>query len=218
MQIEALKTLAAVVIALPARDQEFANSLLTQARERYKRNPSDAPLSEKQFYWVQQLVRRAQPAPADANVGKSADGIRALFAKVALKRPTLRVQAGDARLTISKAAPHSRNAGCLYVKSGDAYVGKIDPQGAFIASREISDEQRAAAIEALASFAADPVKAATLYGQMTGQCCMCGLALTDARSVTVGYGPICAKNWGLPWGHAADQTVTEEVTLAGESA
>lgn len=30
------------------------------------------------------------------------------------------------------------------------------------------------------------------------RCSFCGLALTDEGSVEVGYGPVCAKRWGLP--------------------
>jgi hypothetical protein len=30
------------------------------------------------------------------------------------------------------------------------------------------------------------------------RCSFCGLALTDEGSVFMGYGPICARNYGLP--------------------
>ncbi len=29
---------------------------------------------------------------------------------------------------------------------------------------------------------------------------LCGLDLTDERSTSAGYGPICAGKYGLPWG------------------
>lgn len=32
------------------------------------------------------------------------------------------------------------------------------------------------------------------------RCCYCYSALEDQRSKAAGYGPICAKHWGLPWG------------------
>lgn len=44
-------------------------------------------------------------------------------------------------------------------------------------------------------------------GRETCNCSFCGLHLTNPQSVVVGYGPICADNWGLPWG---------EVCLPGE--
>ena len=40
-------------------------------------------------------------------------------------------------------------------------------------------------------------------GHASHHCAFCGLELTDdgeGRSVEVGYGPICAKKYGLPWG------------------
>ena len=42
------------------------------------------------------------------------------------------------------------------------------------------------------------------HGHRTGYCCFCGQLLTDEeRSVAFGYGPVCAKHWGLPWGKIA---------------
>lgn len=46
----------------------------------------------------------------------------------------------------------------------------------------------------------DPVSSCKLQGQQIGWCCFCGLQLTNKHSVSVGYGPICAEKWGLPWG------------------
>lgn len=44
---------------------------------------------------------------------------------------------------------------------------------------------------------------AAAFGKITGTCIACGLHLTDDgknKSLEVGYGPICAKKWGWPWG------------------
>lgn len=48
-------------------------------------------------------------------------------------------------------------------------------------------------------------------GQLHGNCCFCGITLTDPRSVEVGYGPICADNWGLPWGIHEEPTSIPKV-------
>jgi hypothetical protein len=45
-----------------------------------------------------------------------------------------------------------------------------------------------------------PQEAANSYGRLTGRCCFCGLPLKDERSLGVGYGAVCASNYGLPWG------------------
>lgn len=41
---------------------------------------------------------------------------------------------------------------------------------------------------------------AAQFGALTGACVFCSRRLTDERSVTVGYGPVCADKAGLPWG------------------
>ena len=46
--------------------------------------------------------------------------------------------------------------------------------------------------------AADPAAAAKAYGALMGRCSFCDTAITDEGSVEVGYGPVCAKRFGLP--------------------
>jgi hypothetical protein len=44
---------------------------------------------------------------------------------------------------------------------------------------------------------------AAAFGKITGTCIACGLTLSDDgknKSLEVGYGPICAKRYGWPWG------------------
>lgn len=43
-----------------------------------------------------------------------------------------------------------------------------------------------------------PLDAAKRYAAISCNCAFCGLPLTDEGSVEVGYGPVCAKHWGLP--------------------
>ncbi len=38
------------------------------------------------------------------------------------------------------------------------------------------------------------------FGHLTGKCVFCRRALSDERSMKVGYGETCASNHGLPWG------------------
>ena len=46
---------------------------------------------------------------------------------------------------------------------------------------------------------------AAAWGHAHDRCVFCSLGLTDERSVAVGYGPVCAGNYGLPWGVASIQ-------------
>lgn len=41
---------------------------------------------------------------------------------------------------------------------------------------------------------------AAAFGAMTERCCFCAKAIDTPESVAVGYGPICAAKFGLPWG------------------
>jgi len=49
----------------------------------------------------------------------------------------------------------------------------------------------------------DPSGVASEYGKLTGRCSFCARRLTDARSISVGYGATCAKNYDLEWGKVA---------------
>jgi len=54
-------------------------------------------------------------------------------------------------------------------------------------------------IALLRRFSNDPATVAGECGQVTGNCAFCGLALSDPRSTALGYGPVCARAWKLPW-------------------
>lgn len=82
--------------------------------------------------------------------------------------------------------------------SNTKWVGFIQRDGT-LSERHCLSENLVTFLEA---FAKDPAKYATIYGIKTGACSFCGRELTDPRSVTVGYGPICAEHYGLPWGEA----------------
>lgn len=47
----------------------------------------------------------------------------------------------------------------------------------------------------------DPEEFAADHGHQSGNCMFCGKQLTDERSTSVGYGPVCADNHGLEWGN-----------------
>lgn len=53
--------------------------------------------------------------------------------------------------------------------------------------------------ELTADMVVSPEQAAK-FGKLYGICCFCSRTLTDERSIGVGYGPVCAEHYGLPWG------------------
>ena len=147
-------------------------------------------------------------------VSIDASRIVALFAAATaagLRRPKIRLNAGSQTIKFTPAPATSVNAGCVYVKDNGGYenatyFGKITPDGTFCPSKDCSDAIR----DLIVALAQDPVTVARTYGHTTGNCCFCGLELTDGRSIAVGYGPICASNYSLPWG---DVTVNTELEI-----
>jgi hypothetical protein len=114
-----------------------------------------------------------------------------------LKYPKAHFMANGTEIAVSRAGEKSKYPGATQVYLGGAWVGRIGLDGV-IAGRLAKDKRTLAA---LAAIAADPAAAATAYGMLTGRCCFCMLGLTDAGSVEVGYGAVCAKRFGLPHKH-----------------
>lgn len=106
---------------------------------------------------------------------------------------------GSPRLRVSRAGGNSNAPGVLNVKLDGSreYMGRVHTNGTWVPGRDCTDTAVGAAV---AAFARNPVGVAAEYGQRTGCCCFCSRKLTDARSVGVGYGPICADHFQLPWG------------------
>lgn len=182
---------------------DFALSLIAQFNRRRR-------LSDKQWTWVQKLSdeaaeKAAAPKPATVEIG-GFDQMIELFDKATangLKWPKVRLDAGDDRVVISRCGPKAKHPGALRVTNGSAFgstnnmfFGFVHKDGQLERGRDCN----AAVIEVLRDFAADPAAVASAYGQRTGACCFCSKELTDGRSVSVGYGPICADKYALPWG------------------
>ena len=174
----------------------------------------------KHFY---EVAPQAQRQMTQAAVG-DCDGVHALFDRAAahLKYPkiTLSVPANNETIIISRAGPDAKVPFSLNVCSstlpgryGKLWYGRILRDGTFETMRP--QEPIATRLRALA---ADPVAVAAEHGRLTGRCCFCNHGLEDDRSTAVGYGPICADHFGLPWGerpgefaaHPEDTTAAQE--------
>lgn len=131
-----------------------------------------------------------------------------------LRYPKVRLTAGGRPLVLSLAGERARYPGSVNMTDGRPYgdnlwYGRIvggEPSFSFSATPEVKR-----VIEALAS---NPAATIAAYGKRVGVCACCGRELTDARSVSVGYGPVCAANWGLPWGEV-DPAVAEAQQFDG---
>jgi hypothetical protein len=125
---------------------------------------------------------------------------------------------------VSRAGAASNEPGSLTITSIDRthtdrfgndardWYGRVSLDGRFQPSRRAPDDLA----DKLRAFAADPAGIAAAYGHLHGRCCFCNIALTDPRSTSVGYGPICADHYGLPWGEA-DGAADERAMQAMEA-
>lgn len=118
-----------------------------------------------------------------------------------LKYPKIRLQTANRQsVCLSRAGNKSRYTGQIMVTDGrpfgqNTYFGRIDLDGVFHPTQDNADLN-----SLLARLSDNPAAVASEYGRLTGNCCFCTTPLKDARSTAVGYGPICADHFGLPWG------------------
>jgi hypothetical protein len=104
-----------------------------------------------------------------------------------VKIPKLRLDT----FRFSPAAATSENAGAIYVKEGDDYLGKI-VGGKFLRTFRCDEATEARVVVA----ASDPEAAAVAYGKRFGSCAVCNRELSNAESIERGIGPICAERFG----------------------
>jgi hypothetical protein len=172
--------------------------------------------SDEQLRWVHVIICEYEN-PKHAKLGD----LRAVFdlfeeASQRLEYPKVRLTAGDVHLKLSIAGERSKYRGQIRVMENDPakttqegvpgleaqrYLGRIDLSGNYLPSHQLLDEVEFSFIsDALRQFVQHPAEFAGEQGRATGVCCFCAHLLEDPRSVSVGYGPTCAKNRGLPWG------------------
>jgi len=194
--------LASNVQSLQAKDKSFAQSLIEQ-------NARRGSLSDKQWYWVEVLAKRAtgaereRPARQEVAVGDFT-GVMDLLqtGHGKLKYPKIRLQTeSGSPVVLGLAGPNSKAPGTVNVTDGGRYgynvwYGRVERDGTFSQASAAGDE----VVDLLTALSADPAEVAAAYGRLTGNCCFCSRGLEDERSTDVGYGPVCAKNYDLPWG------------------
>jgi hypothetical protein len=203
MNTHNMQELIDAVQNLNGADEQFGASLIRQWA-------MSGSISQKQMYWVGKLIEKAnQPKPPKIGAAGLVR-VAQLFgaaARAGLERPKITIAPN---IVLSKAGAQSRNPGSIHIKAGRAYddvfYGRIDADGSLSPSRDMIPDVE----QALIAWGEDPAKAAKAYGHEVGACAFCNRRLDDPRSVAAGYGPVCADNYGLPWG---DRKVSGEVVL-----
>jgi len=166
-------------------------------------------LTEKQAKYFFEILEQASaelPSVVVTQVG-ALHGLLALFAKAQphLKYPKIKLEVDGFPVMLKMAGPNSKYAGSVIVTDGspypsNKYYGAVSPEGGWQQGKQYPEMD---AVETLLkAMARNPESTAQKYGHMTGNCCFCNLPIgegEDQSSVYWGYGPTCAKNYGLAW-------------------
>jgi hypothetical protein len=206
MNRQAVTTLKTHLTNLPKGDQGFAADLLA----RFTKYGS---LSEKQWHWVEKLSDAAETAGVPdftketVTVGEFG-GVIDLFkkAKQYIKYPKITLQLPSGQpLQLSLAGQNSKAPGTINLTDGGSFgynkwYGRVTPEGTWDPGPKVDEALKNDLTSILAKLANAPARTAAAYGKLTGNCCFCATPLTNENSTHVGYGPVCAKRWGLPWG------------------
>lgn len=169
--------------------------------------------TEGQRPWAHKLAYEIIDGPRPAPAPKPGEPVH-VFARIVemltkaartLKYPAVEIGFEQGTIRMNLAGSKARVAGSVNVTSAGSFdartwYGRIHPDGRFEPARNGSP---AWVTEALQQFNADPATMARLQGQRYGACCFCRRELTTNESLAVGYGPICAEKFGLPWGEVA---------------
>ena len=201
-RLDMLKVMREVQSQMTGRDKEFAASLYDNYIQR-------GGLTDKQWYWVDQLTQRVkglEPIYGDFKAILVMFQIAAANDRgTALKRPKVRLMTEEGRFVQLNFKPQEGSDVDVYVDgwAGHGYrkfAGKIQ-ENQIVPYRDdrMTDDVKLT----LQEFSLDPMKTAKAMAGRLGCCMYCGQRLTDDRSKEAGYGPVCAKNWGLPWGTKA---------------
>jgi hypothetical protein len=162
----------------------------------------------KMEYWILKLANEATgetPAAPNPTLALNFASVSSLLESAKLKGlkfPKIRLQTTDGlNVVLGLSGERSREPGSVNVTDGGPYgsnvfYGRIGKDGAFN-GRTVASQ---AVLDLLVAFAADPAVVAASYGQLTGNCSFCNRELSDDRSTVVGYGPVCAEKYSLPWG------------------
>ena len=164
----------------------FAKSLVDQVA-------SKGSLSDKQLFAASAMLAKIKANKAERESNMTSVDVSRILAVLdkadpAMKTPKIRV--GD--FVFSKPAPHSKNAGSVYIKQLGEYIGKVTG-GYYLPVGNVSKDT----IAEIQEICKDPMESAVAYGRRTGNCAVCARELTVKESIDRGIGPICADKLGV---------------------
>lgn len=178
---------------IKARDTRFVGSLLDfyKAKSRW---------SENQLIYVKKFVTALDTPEIAAKKREVPPRLQEMLqlARTHLKFPKMTIPLKEGKLTCYLNTFTEENK-VLFRTDDRQYVAVIVGNQLEFTSRA-TDEHKAIILELISN----PDTFLALKGKEFGNCCFCGLKLSDDRSISAGYGPICAEHYGLAWGLTAD--------------
>jgi hypothetical protein len=196
----AVTDLEALIGNLDESGKKFADSLINGPYG-YKKRGS---LSEKQAPYIFKLLKRAMGVSEISSLTlNNVAGIVAVFdkAKQHLKYPKIVMGTDFGKVQIWVQGQKAKFPGAIGLTVDKIWLGRILTDGAFSPSKAFSDSEfKEEFLDLLNQFSTDPVGVAAKYGKLSCKCVFCQLPLKDEKSLGVGYGPVCADHFGLPWG------------------
>jgi len=110
------------------------------------------------------------------------------------------------KIKITMATNRSKHPGTINVTDGkkygnNKYYDRVEKRhDGLISIQWYPSSNEDGVVEEIKKLVNNPVEEAQIRGIKFKNCCFCGIRLTNEASLEAGYGPICADNYGLPWG------------------
>lgn len=170
-------------------------------------------LSEAQLYWFHKLALEPTTAKEQPKV-EEPEGLGPYVPLLALltagqqcnkRQPRVKIPLPGGVLAIKLMGDRSKNAGCLAITNGvsgwrdrpnSEFYGYVGVTGHWKPTYN-TPEYIKSAMEALAP---NPTAWVAAFGQRVSYCVFCATQITTTESLAVGYGPVCAERFSLPWG------------------
>lgn len=178
---------------------ETARAAIGKQSNEFAQTLASKPWSPVMRFWAHKLAMEAL-SPAFSVPFGGFCLVNDLFAsafKSNLKRPKMTILINGLSITLSVAGQKAKSPGSINVVLGDRWIGRITPDNDWEGVKPME-----ATKVALTAILEDPVGVSMASGKKSGCCCFCNKGLETKESLSVGYGPVCSKKWGLPWGLA----------------
>jgi len=214
------------------KNQKFANDLVNQWDTR-------GFISRKQQFWLEKLSEMASEAAASMPVEVGLTGYGAVCELIArsgdsgqkaLKEPsvTLWVESPDGHThELRVRQPGTRKKDRCFNGAEELVVEEVERTVRAVRTQTFhglinktdnsyyhAKNTPAWVVDALENFKTDPITTLAEMGRLAGRCAFCQRALDDERSTAMGYGPVCAKRYSLPWSLKTARPIIEQVHAA----